>query len=117
MQTTNSSSTTPRNFTTAGTLEFVQRITPQSNIRCFRQGLLVVDDKVFKKVGEERTKFKQIKRQLKALGFDNEYACQMADVMNNVGWVFDHFEKFQESPRVCPSIDIKPFIASTCVFG
>ena len=42
----------------------------------------VVVSKAFKKVADEQTKFKQIKRQLKALciGFDNEYAGQMADV-------------------------------------
>ena len=39
--------------------------------------------KAFKKVAEEQTKFKQIKRQLKALLFDNEYAGQMADTLNN----------------------------------
>ena len=44
----------------------------------------VVVSKAFKKVAqEEQTKFKQIKRQLKALGFDNEYAGQMADTLNN----------------------------------
>ena len=37
----------------------------------------VVVSKAFKKVAEEQTKFKQIKRQLKALGFDNKYAGQM----------------------------------------
>ena len=67
----------------------------------------VVVSKVFKKVAEERTEFKQIKRQLKALGFDNEYAGQMADALNNTCWVFDHFEKIQENLRVCPSIDIR----------
>ena len=36
----------------------------------------VVVSKAFKKVAGEKTKFKQIKRQLKALGFDNEYAGQ-----------------------------------------
>ena len=107
----NCSSTTLRIFTTVGILEFVQRITPKGNIKCFRQGLLnndecVVVGKVFNKVVEERTKFKQIKRQLKALGFDNEYACQMADALNNACWVFDHFEKIQGNLRVCPSIDI-----------
>ena len=43
----------------------------------------VVVSNAFKKVAEEQTKFKQIKRQLKALGFDNEYAGQMADTLNN----------------------------------
>ena len=51
----------------------------------------VVVSKAFKKVAEDRTKFKQIKRQLKALGFDNEYAGQKADALNNAYWVFDHF--------------------------
>ena len=75
-------------FTAVGTLEFVQRITPKGNIKCFRQGAYlatmkcVVVSKAFKKVGEEQTKFIQIKRQLKALGFDNEYAGQMADSLN-----------------------------------
>ena len=55
----------------------------------------VLVSKAFKKVAEEQTKFKQIKRQLKALGFDKEYAGQMADTMNNACWVFDHFEKIQ----------------------
>ena len=53
----------------------------------------VVVSKAFTKVAEEQTKFKQIKRQLKALGFDNEYAGQMADTLNNACCVFDHFEK------------------------
>ena len=43
----------------------------------------VVVSKAFKKVAEGQTKFKQIKRQLKASGFDNEYAGQMADTQNN----------------------------------
>ena len=43
----------------------------------------VVVCKAFKKVAEEQTKFKQIKHQLKALGFNNEYAGQMADTLNN----------------------------------
>ena len=38
---------------------------------------------VSKKVAKEQTEFKQIKRQLKSLGFDNEYAGQMADTLNN----------------------------------
>ena len=67
----------------------------------------VVVTKAFKKVAEEQTKFKQIKRQLKALGFDNEYAGQMADTLNNACWVFDHFEKIQGNLRACPSIDIR----------
>ena len=62
--------------------------------------------KAFKKVAEEQTKFKQIKRQLKAIGFDNEYAGQMADTLNNACWVFDHFEKIQGNLRACPSIYI-----------
>ena len=52
----------------------------------------VVVSRAFKKVAEEQTKFKQIKHQLKALGFDNKYAGQMADTLNNACWVFDHFE-------------------------
>ena len=67
----------------------------------------VVVSKAFKKVAEEETKFKQIKRQLKALGFDNEYAGQMADILNNACWGFDHFEKIQGNLRACPSIDIR----------
>ena len=67
----------------------------------------VVVSKAFKKVAEEQTKFKQIKRQLKALGFDNEYAGQMADTLNNACSVFDHFEKIQGNLRACPSIDIR----------
>ena len=67
----------------------------------------VVVRKAFKKVAEEQTKFKQIKSQLKALGLDNEYAGQMADTLNNVCWVFDHFEKIQGNLRACPSIDIR----------
>ena len=43
----------------------------------------VVVSKAFKKVSEEQTKFKQIKHQLKALGFNNEYAGQMTDTLNN----------------------------------
>ena len=43
----------------------------------------VVVSKAFKKVVEEQTKCKQNIRQLKALGFDNEYAGQMADTLNN----------------------------------
>ena len=43
----------------------------------------VVVSKAFKTVADEGTKFKQIKRQLKALGFDNEYAGQKADALNN----------------------------------
>ena len=66
----------------------------------------VLVSKALKKVAEERTKFKQIKRQLKALGFDNEYAGQKADAPNNAFCVFDHSEKIQESLRVCPGIDI-----------
>ena len=67
----------------------------------------VAVSKAFKKVAEERTKFKQIKRQPKALGFDNEYADQMADALNNACLVFDHFEKIQENVRVCPGINIR----------
>ena len=63
--------------------------------------------KAFKKVAAERTKFKQIKCQLKALRFDNEYAGQKADALNNTCWVFDHYEKIQENLRVCPGIDIR----------
>ena len=47
-----------------------------------------VVSKAFKKVSKERTKFKQIKHQLKALGFDNEYAGQTADELNNACWVW-----------------------------
>ena len=64
----------------------------------------VVVSKAFKKVAEEQTKFKQIKRQLKALGFDDEYTGQMANTLNNAYWVFDHFEKIQGNLRDCPSI-------------
>ena len=66
-----------------------------------------VVSKAFKKVAEEQTKFKQIKSQLKALGFDNEYTGQMADTLNNACWVFDHFEKIQGNLRAYPSIDIR----------
>ena len=67
----------------------------------------VVVSKAFNKVVEEQTKFKQIKHQLKALGFNNEYAGQMADTLNNACWVFDHFEKIQGNLRACPGIDIR----------
>ena len=67
----------------------------------------VVVSKAFKKVDEERTKFKQIKRQLKAKGFNNEYAGQIADALNNAQWVFNHFAKIQQNLRVCPSNDIR----------
>ena len=43
----------------------------------------VVVSKAFKKVAKEQTKFEQIKGQLKSLGFDTEYAGQMADTLNN----------------------------------
>ena len=66
----------------------------------------VVVSKAFKKVAEEQTKFKQIKRQPKALGFDNEYAGQMEDTLNSACWVFDHCEKIQGNLRACPSINI-----------
>ena len=67
----------------------------------------VVVSKAFKKVTEKRTKFKQIKRQLKALGYDNEYVGHMADALNNPCWAFDHFEKIHENLKVCPSIEIR----------
>ena len=67
----------------------------------------VVVSKAFRKVAKEQTKFKQIKRQLKALGFDNEYTGQMADTLNNACWVFDHFQKIQGNLRASPSIDIR----------
>ena len=67
----------------------------------------VVVSKAFKKVAEEQTKFKQFKRQLKALGFDNEYAGQMADTLSNACWVFDYFEKIQGNLLACPSIEIR----------
>ena len=76
----------------------------------------VVVSKAFKKVAEEQTKFKQIKRQLKALGFDNEYAGQMADTLNNACWVFDHFEKIQGNLRACPSIDIRRYRFNSCIW-
>ena len=84
----NRSSTTLRIFTTVGTLEFVQRITPKGNINALERAYLatmkyVVVSKACRKMAEELTKFKQIKRQLKALGFDNECAGQMADDLNN----------------------------------
>ena len=41
----------------------------------------VVVNKAFKQVTEEQTKIKQVKRQLKALGFGNEHVGQMADVL------------------------------------
>ena len=75
----------------------------------------VVVNKAFKKVAEEQTKFKQIKRQLKALRLDNEYAGQMADTLNYACCVFDHFEKIQGKLRACPSTNIR--LASTAVFG
>ena len=54
----------------------------------------VVVSKTFKtEVAEEQTKFKQIKRQLNALGFDNEYAGQMANTRNNACWVFNHLKR------------------------
>ena len=68
--------------------------------------MLLSVSKAFKKVAEEQTKFKQIKRQLKALGFDNECTGQMADTLNNACWVFDYFEKIQGNLRACPGIDI-----------
>ena len=78
----------------------------------------VVVSKAFKKVAEEQTKFKQIKRQLKALGFDNEYPGQMADTLNNACWVFDHFEKIQGNLSKGLSLHRHPpFITSTAVFG
>ena len=67
----------------------------------------IVVGKAFKKVAYERTKFKRLKRQLKALGFDNKYAGQKVDALNNACWVFDHSEKIQENLRVCPSINIR----------
>ena len=69
----------------------------------------IVVNKAFKKLAEEQAKFKQIKRQLKASGFNKEYAGQMADALNNASWVFDHFGKIQENLRVCP-------ITSTAAF-
>ena len=66
----------------------------------------VVVSKAFK-VAEEQTKNKQIKRQPKALGFDNEYAGQMADTLNNDCWVSDHFEKIQGNLTACPGINIR----------
>ena len=77
-----------RIFATVRTLEFVQRITPKATSNSLDKAYLatmkcVVVSKAFKKVAEEQTKFKQIKRQLKAFGFDNEYAGQMADTLNN----------------------------------
>ena len=66
----------------------------------------VVVSKAFKKAAEEQTKFKQIIRQLKALGFGNQYAGQMADTLNNACWVFDHFEKIQGNLKACPRINI-----------
>ena len=77
----------------------------------------VVVSKAFKKVAEELTKFKQIKLQLKALGFDNEYAGQKADALNNACWVFDHSEKIQENLRGLSWHRHPPLIASTAVFG
>ena len=93
----NSSSTALQIFAIVGSLEFVQRITPKGNIKCLDKAYLammkcVVVSKSFKKVAEEQTKFKQINCQLKALGFDNEYAGQMANTVNSACWVFDHFE-------------------------
>ena len=67
----------------------------------------VVVSKAFKKVTEKRTKFKQIKRQLKALVYDNEYVGHMADALNNPCWAFDHFEKIHENLKVCPGIEIR----------
>ena len=67
----------------------------------------VVVSKAFKKMAMEQTKFKRIKRQLKALGFDNEYTGQMADSLSNACWVFDHFQKIQGNLRASPSIDIR----------
>ena len=55
----------------------------------------VAFSKACKKVAEEQTKFKQIKRQLKALGFDNEYAGQMADTLNKC---LLGFRSFWENP-------------------
>ena len=85
----------------------------------YRQMLLMTCavSKEFKKVAEDRTKFKQIKRQLKALGFDNEYAGQMTDALNNACRVFSHFEKIQESLRACPGIDIRRLSLLLLYFG
>ena len=66
----------------------------------------VVGNKAFKKVAEEQTKIEQVKRQLKALRFDSEYAGHMADALDNACQVFDHFENIQENLRVCSSIGI-----------
>ena len=71
-------------------------MTPKGNIGCFRQGYFatmkcVVVNKAFKKAAEEQRKIKQLKRQLKALGYDSKYADQTADVLNNTCQTFDHF--------------------------
>ena len=70
------------NFGIVGILEFVQRMTPKGNTRCFRQGLIsnnqmrccpgVVVNKAFKQVAKKHTKIKQVKHQLKALGRGSE---------------------------------------------
>ena len=99
-------------FATVGSLKFVQGTTPKATKNALEKAYLAmmkyaVVSKPFKKVTEKQTKFKQIKHQLKALGFDNEYAGQAADTLNNACWVFNHFEKIQGNLRACPSIDIR----------
>ena len=107
----NSSSTTLRIFATVELWNLFKESLPKATTNALDKAYLTmmkcVVSNAFKKVVEEQTKFKQIKHQLKSLGFDNEYAGQMADTLNNACWVFDHFEKIQGNLRACPSIDIR----------
>ena len=52
------------------------------------------NSKAFKEVAEEQIKFKQIKFQLKVLGFDSKKAGYMADTFtqNNACWFLNHFK-------------------------
>ena len=72
----NSSSMTIRYFTTVEHWNLFKESLPKATSNALDKAYLammkcIVVSKAFKDVAEERTKFKQIKHQLKALGFDN----------------------------------------------
>ena len=67
-------------------MEFVQRMTPRATLDALDKAYLEtmkcdVVNKAFKQVAEKQTKIKQVKHELKALGYGSEHAGETAGAL------------------------------------
>ena len=67
----------------------------------------VVAAKAFKVAAQRVTHYKQVKRQLLELGFEEDKVKRLARRINNSCWVFKNFDKIVGNLQKCPLLDIR----------